>query len=101
MYYWYGEHKVYGKAGNRAHVGVHVYASKNLYDWEDLGVALAVEDDPKSLICDGCVGHAAAVLHTHGKGNQQNGKNYDEGNDPFQTLHDETPFVFGKDSIAR
>ncbi len=54
-YYWYGEHKVYGKAGNRAHVGVHVYSSKNLYDWDDCGIALAVEEDPKSLIDDGCV----------------------------------------------
>ena len=55
VYYWYGEHKVYGAAGNRAHVGVHVYSSTNLYEWTDRGVALAVQDDPKSLICDGCV----------------------------------------------
>lgn len=54
-YYWYGEHKVYGKAGNRAHVGVHVYSSRNLHEWEDCGIALAVEDNPQSLICDGCV----------------------------------------------
>ena len=26
-YYWYGEHKIEGKAGNRAMVGVHVYSS--------------------------------------------------------------------------
>ena len=54
-YYWYGEHKVYGKAGNRAHVGVHVYSSTNLAEWVDRGIALAVEDDAESLICDGCV----------------------------------------------
>ena len=54
-YYWYGEHKVYGKAGNRAHVGVHVYASKDLLNWEDRGVALATTDDAKSEICDGCI----------------------------------------------
>ena len=54
-YYWYGEHKVYGKAGNRAHVGVHVYASTNLYDWTDRGIALPVVDDAESMICDGCV----------------------------------------------
>lgn len=55
VYWWYGEHKVYGPAGNRAHVGVHVYASTNLVDWTDRGVALSVVDDAKSLICDGCV----------------------------------------------
>ena len=26
VYWWYGEHKVYGRAGNKAHVGVHVYS---------------------------------------------------------------------------
>ena len=54
-YWWYGEHKVYGKQGNRAHVGVHVYSSKNLVDWEDRGIALAVSEDAKSDIVDGCV----------------------------------------------
>ena len=29
-YYWYGEHKIEGEAGNKAHVGVHVYSSENL-----------------------------------------------------------------------
>lgn len=43
-YWWYGEHKVYGGAGNRAHVGVHAYSSKDLVNWDDRGVALAVTD---------------------------------------------------------
>ncbi|MDO5320602.1 MAG: beta-glucanase, partial [bacterium] len=30
VYWWYGEHKVYGRAGNKAHVGVHVYSSTDL-----------------------------------------------------------------------
>lgn len=54
-YYWYGEHKVYGAAGNRAHVGVHVYSSADLLNWEDRGIALATTDDAKSEIRDGCV----------------------------------------------
>ena len=29
-YYWYGEHKVEGDAGNYAQVGVHCYSSKDL-----------------------------------------------------------------------
>ena len=41
-YYWFGEHKVEGDAGNRAMVGVHCYSSKDLYNWKDEGVALAV-----------------------------------------------------------
>lgn len=59
-YWWYGEHKVYGKEGNRAHVGVHVYSSTDLMNWTDRGVALAVAEPPKegeaeSPIVDGCV----------------------------------------------
>ncbi len=33
-YYWYGEHKVAGDAGNYAEVGVHCYSSANLRDWK-------------------------------------------------------------------
>ena len=55
-YYWYGEHKIEGKAGNKAHVGVHVYASKDLYNWSDEGIALKVIDDnPHHDITAGCV----------------------------------------------
>jgi len=55
VYYWYGEHKIEGEAGNRAHVGVHVYESTDLYNWTDAGIALAVVDDPDSPITRGCV----------------------------------------------
>ena len=55
VYYWFGEHKIEGDAGNFAQVGVHVYASKNLYDWEDKGIALKVSEDPKSDIVKGCI----------------------------------------------
>ena len=34
-YYWFGEHKIEGKKGNQAWVGVHCYSSKNLTDWKD------------------------------------------------------------------
>src|SRR6266480_7813142 len=49
-YYWFGEHKVEGEAGNKAQVGVHVYSSTNLYSWKDEGIALAVSPDPASEI---------------------------------------------------
>ena len=34
-FYLYGEHKVYGVQGNRAHVGVHMYSSPDLIAWKD------------------------------------------------------------------
>jgi Glycosyl hydrolases family 43 len=55
MYYWFGEHKVEGTAGNKAQVGVHVYSSTNLYSWKDEGIALAVSQDPSNEITQGCI----------------------------------------------
>ena len=55
VYYWFGEHKIAGGAGNSAHVGVHVYSSTDLYNWKDEGIALKVDSDPKSDITNGCV----------------------------------------------
>ena len=52
VYWWYGEHKVYGRAGNKAHVGVHVYSSADLVNWDDRGIALAVSENPQSDIID-------------------------------------------------
>jgi beta-xylosidase len=54
-YYWYGEHKTAGRGGNVAMVGVHCYSSKDLYNWNDEGIALAVSEDPASEIVRGCV----------------------------------------------
>jgi len=55
VYYWFGEHKTVGAAGNFAQVGVGCYASTDLYNWENRGIALAVSDDPNSEICRGCI----------------------------------------------
>lgn len=54
-YYWFGEHKVGGKVGNSAQVGVHCYSSGDLYNWKDEGIALEVSSDPASEITKGCV----------------------------------------------
>jgi hypothetical protein len=62
-YYWFGEHKTEGDAGNRANVGVHVYASKNLTDWKDEGIALAVHDDTTSLLVKGCIIERPKVIY--------------------------------------
>lgn len=55
VYYWFGEHKIEGRAGNLAHVGVHVYSSRDLYNWKDEGIALKVGDDAQSPIERGCI----------------------------------------------
>lgn len=55
-YYWFGEHKTEGEAGNLANVGVHCYSSDNLYDWIDEGIALAVMPEGSgSDIEKGCI----------------------------------------------
>ena len=63
VYYWYGEHKIEGDAGNVAHVGVHVYSSTDLYNWKDEGIALSVSDDPKSDIVKGSVIERPKVIY--------------------------------------
>lgn len=55
IYYWFGEHKIEGTAGNRAYVGVRVYVSTDLYRWTNAGVALAVSNDTASEIVAGCI----------------------------------------------
>jgi hypothetical protein len=55
VYYWFGEHKIAGEAGNAAHVGVHAYSSADLYHWKDEGIALQVSDDPQSPVARGCI----------------------------------------------
>ncbi len=63
VYYWFGEHKIEGREGNRAHVGVHAYSSTDLYNWKDEGIALAVSEDPASPIVKGCVIERPKVIY--------------------------------------
>ena len=63
VFYWFGEHKIAGEAGNVAHVGVHCYSSTDLYNWKDAGIALAVSEDPASAITDGCVLERPKVIY--------------------------------------
>ncbi len=62
-YYLFGEHKISGKIGNSAQVGVHCYRSTDLYNWTDAGIALAVSDDPASDIVRGCVIERPKVIY--------------------------------------
>src|SRR4030042_1169447 len=64
MYYWFGEHKIEGTAGNRAQVGVHCYSSKDLYNWKNEGIALpVVENDPDQDIARGCILERPKVIY--------------------------------------
>lgn len=108
VYYWYGEHKIAGKAGNTAHVGVHVYSSRDLYNWKDEGVALSVSDDPASEITRECVLERPKVIFNAKTGKyvmwfhlELKGRGYsaarsgvavaDRPTGPFVYLHSERP----------
>lgn len=63
-YYWFGEHKIEGPAGNRAMVGVSCYSSADLYNWVDEGIALkVVENDTTHPITKGCVLERPKVIY--------------------------------------
>ena len=62
-YYWFGEHKIDGKAGNKALVGVHCYSSTDLYNWTDEGIALRVDTDSLSPISQGCILERPKVIY--------------------------------------
>ena len=69
LYYWYGEHKIGGKAGNQAQVGVHCYSSKDLYNWKDEGIVLKVDTAQNSVLEKGCIIERPKVIY-----NQKTGK---------------------------
>jgi hypothetical protein len=62
-YYWFGEHKGSGKLGSKAQVGVRVYASKDLHQWKNEGVALSVTNDTLSKLQKGCVVERPKVIY--------------------------------------
>ena len=63
-YYWFGEHKISGEAGNSAQVGVSCYSSKDLLTWRDEGIALrVVENNPQSDISKGCILERPKVIY--------------------------------------
>jgi hypothetical protein len=62
-YYWFGEHKTFGKEGNTAIVGVHVYSSKDIYNWKDEGIALKMMDNKTSMLQKGCVLERPKVIY--------------------------------------
>ena len=64
IYYWYGEHKIGGKLGNTAQVGVGCYSSLDLYNWKNEGIALKVnETDSLNEIAKGCILERPKVIY--------------------------------------
>jgi hypothetical protein len=62
-YYWFGEFKTEGRAGNVANVGVSCYQSRDLYHWKNDGIALKVSHQPGSDIEAGSVIERPKVLY--------------------------------------
>ena len=63
VYYWFGEHKISGGRGNTAQVGVSCYSSADLYQWENQGIALAVDGNHRSEIAKGCILERPKVIY--------------------------------------
>ena len=61
-YYWFGEHRAGGNAGDTA-AGVHAYSSADLYNWKDEGMVFRSSDDPASEITKGCVMERPKVIY--------------------------------------
>ena len=64
VYYWYGEHRIGGTAGNAAHVGVHVYSSQNLVNWADRGIAFDIRNGNVPECPSGCIIERPKVLRS-------------------------------------
>lgn len=63
-YYWYGEHRIEGTAGNVAHVGVHVYSSQDLMNWQDRGIAFDIRDNRVPECPVGCIVERPKVMRS-------------------------------------
>lgn len=61
IYYWYGENRPYN--GFTTEVGVQVYSSRDLLNWADCGVALAVSTQEGSDIERGCILERPKVVY--------------------------------------
>ncbi|MCR5413852.1 MAG: DUF4861 family protein [Kiritimatiellae bacterium] len=102
-WYWYGEHKVAGKAGNRAQVGVGVYSSKDLRSWKNEGIALKVTDAPSDIEKD-CILERPKVVKAPGTGKyvmvfhlERKGLGYADARSGFAVAdRPEGPFAFVK-----
>ena len=79
-YYWFGEHKTTGNKGNKAMVGVGVYSSKDLYNWKNEGIALAVSEDPNSKLVKGCILERPKVIYNKKTANLRRSEDWEKFN---------------------
>ncbi len=65
-YYWYGEHKLQKTSESKGYTdgGMHAYKSKDLINWEDLGLVLSVDyKNSKSDLAFGCIFQRPKVVY--------------------------------------
>ena len=69
-YYWFGEHKIPGRSeAQMAGGGVHCYSSSDLYNWNDEGLVLPVDQgNPASEIAAGCILERPKVIYNESTG---------------------------------
>lgn len=60
-YYWFGEHRP--TEGFITEEGIICYSSKDLYNWTNQGIVLAVSSDEASPIVKGCIMERPKVIH--------------------------------------
>ncbi len=60
-YYWYGEHRPH--RGYITEEGVMCYTSRDLYNWKNEGVVLALSEDKNSPIVKGCIIERPKVIY--------------------------------------
>ena len=120
-YYWFGEHK--SDHTSAALVGVTCYASTDLVNWRNSGIALSVSDEPGSDIERGCVLERPKVIynpvtkkfcmwfHLELKGRGYDAARYgvavaDQPEGPYRFLYSQRadagtwPLEFGKKELA-
>lgn len=120
-YYWFGEHK--SDHTSAALVGVTCYASTDLVNWRNCGIALSVSDEPGSDIERGCVLERPKVIynpvtkkfcmwfHLELKGRGYDAARYgvavaDQPEGPYRFLYSQRadagtwPLEFGKKELA-
>ena len=104
VWYWYGEHKVEGKAGNRAHVGVGCYSSRDLLTWKNEGIALKVSNEEGHDIEKECILERPKVVKAPATGKyvmlfhlERKGRGYNDARVGFAVAeHPAGPFTFVK-----
>ena len=120
-YYWFGEHK--SDHTSAALVGVTCYASTDLVNWRNCGIALSVSNEPGSDIERGCVLERPKVIynpvtkkfcmwfHLELKGRGYDAARYgvavaDQPEGPYRFLYSQRadagtwPLEFGKKELA-